>query len=98
MFIDLLKSMGFRKSNNDNSWLKDYGNNVTLKVMPTDLNEVEIELDMPIPTGLNPDLSSDPKDFVYLIMSMPIDKDLLQSLHNALNDLMSLRLIMIMSN
>ncbi len=98
MLINVLKSMGFRKSNDGDYWFKDYGNNVMLKVASQGLNEVEIELDMPMLTGVNPQSLGNPEEVIKSIINSPITKDILQSLLHALSDLMSLRMIISMVN
>ena len=98
MFTDILERMGFRRSDRDNSWFKDYGNNVVLKVTSPSPNELEIELNMPIPTNVNSSQLNNPEDVVRLLVNLPISRDLLRSLSNALMDMMRLRLIISMSN
>ncbi|WP_243671417.1 hypothetical protein [Vulcanisaeta sp. JCM 16161] len=90
--------MGFKRSDSNNYWFKDYGNNVILKVTSQGSNEVEIELDMPIPTGINPQSLDNPEEVIKSIMNSPVTKDLRQSLSHALSDLLKLRLTISMSN
>ncbi|ADY00960.1 hypothetical protein VMUT_0749 [Vulcanisaeta moutnovskia 768-28] len=98
MFVRILERMGFRKSDDDNYWFKDYGNNVVLKVMSAGSSEIEIELNMPIPTDVNPSSLDKPEDIIDLIVNSPTNKNLLLSLLRAINDMMNLRLVINMSN
>ena len=98
MLIDILERMGFRRSDRDNSWFKDYGNNVILKVSSPGPNELEIELNMPIPTGVDSSQLNSPEDVIRLLINLPISRDLLRSLSDALMDMMRLRMIISMSN
>ncbi|WP_054843943.1 hypothetical protein [Vulcanisaeta souniana] len=99
MLVKVLKEMGgFRRDDEDDYWFKDYGNDVVLKVASTGYNEMEIELDMPVPTDINSSSLNKPEKLIEAIMNSSLNKGLLSSLLHAINDMIHLKLIINLGN
>ncbi len=98
MLVKILREMGFRRDEGDDYWFKDYGNNIVLKVTSIGHNEVELELDMPIPTGVNSSSFNKPEELIKAIVNSPSNRNLLSSLLHAINDMVHLKLIINLGN
>ncbi|KUO79820.1 MAG: hypothetical protein AT714_01440 [Vulcanisaeta sp. OSP_8] len=96
ILINILRDLGFRRSGD--SWVKDYGDDVELKITPSNTGDVDIEFNASIIT--NEDLSeiSTPEDLMRVLLNLPAGGELLVSLFKAANDLMHIKLAMSMIN
>lgn len=98
MLVKILREMGFRRDEEDDYWFKDYGNDIVLKVASIGRNEMELELDMPIPTGINSSSLNKPEELIKAIVNSPLNRNLLSSLLHAINDMIHLKLIINLGN
>ncbi len=96
ILINILRDLGFRRSGD--SWVKDYGDNVELKITPSNTGDIDVEFNASIIT--NEDLSevSTPEDLMRVLLNLPAGGELLVSLFKAVNDLIHIKLAMSMIN
>lgn len=96
VIIEFLENMGFRKDSE--SWLKDYGNNVTLRIVPIGVDDLEIELNASILTDIDLSTIREPRELITALIESPLSRDSLVSLLRAIMDIISIRLAMSMVN